>query len=838
MYMAVTDPIGPPMRSLTEPLERAFLPEGDRDLPARFYQGLCLIGGVLAALVLIPLEFLLHRPVVVGVAALSFALLAFVLYAAARRGYYFYTLLFVLLLVTLNVLWFPNAGVAGSGGFYFFPAVLYPLVFFEKRWRRALGLLVVANYLALVWIDRAFPGVATPFLSDRERAVDLASGFVVSSIASGLILWVVITGYRGERQRLKTTVQALDESRAQLARIFQLNPDAVYIIDPAARRFLDVNEGFERLSGWTRAEAVGRNGLDLELWVDPDQRVTLYERFQTDGRVDAFRSRFRRRDGGEFWGSTSAAPIEVGGRTCLLMTTRDVTGQIGAEQAVVESRAMLFALIDSSDDLVWLVDPATHAIVLFNTAFAAYVRNDQAVELRPGMLPRDVLPPDAADQWIEFYTRAVVEGPFTLEYTTRSKHRTFLLSFNPVRAGGDLLGVSVFGKDITEHKRAEEARDRMELQLVEAQKMESLGSLAGGVAHDFNNMLGGIMGYADLLLSDESSPARRTQLEAILHAATRSSELTRKLLAFARRGKNIVEAIEVRGIVRESVAMLRPSLRPDVGLELDLREAWSIDGDPSQLSQMIVNLCINANEAMRDGGTLTIRTADVDVDADAGRARNLPAGEYVELTVEDSGVGMSDEVKARAFEPFFTTKVGGEITGTGLGLATVYGIVHLHRGTVGIESAPGQGTAFTILLPRGTLARTARAAPVGAQPGEGLILVVEDEELLRDFTRAALKRLGYRTLAAADGVDGVRVFLEHHGELAAVILDLKMPRKGGRETFLEIREIDPGVPVLICSGFGDNEEAQGLITLGAKGLLPKPFRLSELSDRLGAMIRT
>jgi two-component system, cell cycle sensor histidine kinase and response regulator CckA len=201
--------------------------------------------------------------------------------------------------------------------------------------------------------------------------------------------------------------------------------------------------------------------------------------------------------------------------------------------------------------------------------------------------------------------------------------------------------------------------------------MDSLGSLAGGVAHDFNNMLGGIMGYTDLLMAGEPDPARQEQLKAILQAATRSSELTRKLLAFARRGKNIVESVDLNAAVRESMAMLMPSLGHDVATTLKLQAAHHVDADPTQLNQVIVNLCINAAEAMPEGGTLVVGTGDVVLDATSSMLWDLKPGPYVELTVTDSGVGMTDKVRQRIFEPFFTTKDGGTASGTGLGLPTV-----------------------------------------------------------------------------------------------------------------------------------------------------------------------
>ena len=473
-----------------------------------------------------------------------------------------------------------------------------------------------------------------------------------------------------------------------------------------------------------------------------------------------------------------------------------------------------------------MVHPTTFGLAMFNDAFVTYFAERTVRRRAKALRPEDVLPPELAARWRAFYARALAEGPFTLEYQSSSGPHTILLSIHVVQHDGQPLGVSVFGKDITALKQAEADRDRIRLQFLEAQKMESLGSLAGGVAHDFNNMLGGIMGYTDLLMAGEPDPARQEQLKAILQAATRSSELTRKLLAFARRGKNIVESVDLNAAVRESMAMLLPSLGPDVTTTLNLQAAHHVDADPTQLNQLIVNLCINAGEAMPVGGTLAVGTCDVLLNATTCVPWNLKPGPYVELTVADSGVGMTDEVRQRIFELFFTTKTGGTISGSGLGLPTVYGVVHLHRGAIKVDSAAGEGATFTVLLPKGTLAAPDVAPDIAVPSGSGLVLVVEDEAMLRQLATTALTHLGYRALTASDGVEGVDLFRTHHHELAGVLLDLKMPRKSGRETFTEMRAIDANVPVLLCSGYGDNEEAQGLISWARSGCYPSPTGLA------------
>jgi len=788
-------------------------------------------------LLIVPINLAQGLPLVISAAALAFGLICFVLYVGARRGYYYPTVAWVSLMITLNVIWFPNAGINGSVTFFFLPAAMYAVAFYRNPVRWWTVGLVVLNACVLFWIDHHFPELSTPYRSAADRQVDIAGGFICTVVVVVLMVWVGIGVYERERERLASTAEQLAVSREQFSAIFQLNPEAVLLLDEQTERIIEVNGGFERFTGWVPDEVVGKTTDELDLWVDSAMRTRLYTRLNRESKVWGYQARLRARNGRAMWASISIARVEIAGRRCLLATARDVSTQIDAQRTVAKSRAMLATFLNSTEDLLWMVDPVTYGLTIWNDAFHRHLARDFGLSATEGLRPEDLRSPDLAARWRSFYQRALQQGPFAIEHDTIDGAQTLLLSFHVVRHDGEVLGVSVFGRDITALKRAQEEHDRIRLQFLQAQKMESLGSLAGGVAHDFNNMLASIMGFADLLIPAESEPERREHLFAIVRAATRSSELTRKLLAFARRGKNIVEAVDLNVTIRESLSMLTPSLRPDVTVSLQLATTRHVDGDPSQLHQMVVNLCINANEAMPQGGRLTVATMDVALDDATARRWEVPPGPYVRVAVADSGVGMTEAVRQRIFEPFFTTKAGGEVSGTGLGLSTVYGVVHLHRGTIRVESRPGAGTTFTVLLPQGTLSPVEQTLAPAPSRGSGCILVVEDEEMLRRLAKTALTRLGYSAITASDGVEAVEIFAARHHELSGVLLDLKMPRKAGRETFVEMRAIDPTVPVLLCSGYGENEEAQSLISMGAIGLLSKPYRIGELSELLARFRR-
>ncbi len=393
------------------------------------------------------------------------------------------------------------------------------------------------------------------------------------------------------------------------------------------------------------------------------------------------------------------------------------------------------------------------------------------------------------------------------------------------------------GRLVTDVNRALEAVDhqhRLEQQVrdAHAQKINSLGSLAGGVAHDFNNMLSGIMAYADLLLEQETDPRRQKFLLNILAAASRSGELTAKLLAFGRRGKNRVERVGLDQAVQECLSILGPTLHPDLQVRTQLEEGLSIDGDPLQIQQVLMNLCLNAIEAMPNPGSLAISTRGIHLGDAEALAIRLPVGTYVLLEVSDTGMGMDPAILDQIFEPFFTTKTKAGETGTGLGLSTVYGIVEAHHGAIEVDSRPGVGTTFRVLLPKGILAPDPRRQEGALGAGKGVVLVVEDEPLVRDVARSALESLGYCVETAEHGQAGVTVYQERHGELLAVLLDLKMPVMSGLEAFALMRQVDASVPIIICTGYGENEEVQTLLSQGAAGLLSKPYRLLELSEAI------
>ena len=395
----------------------------------------------------------------------------------------------------------------------------------------------------------------------------------------------------------------------------------------------------------------------------------------------------------------------------------------------------------------------------------------------------------------------------------------------PVLDGdGAVTHVVIAFIDITREATAEEARAESEARLRRAQRMESVGQLAGGIAHDFNNMLAVIKGLAALIAKDETDPQKRADLATIDDVTRSAVQLTRSLLGFAGRVKKKNEPVSVNDVVRSIGGMLGRTLERSIDLVLDLQATRAVVGDFSMLEQVVMNLAVNARDAMPEGGELRIATRD--------------EGASVVLEVTDTGVGIPPALRERVFEPYFTTKASGSQKGTGLGLATVYGIVSAHGGTIEVRDGAPRGTRMRLALPATDVAPVQpESSHDGDVPrGRGLVLLVEDEPLVRDAAARVVASLGYEVVAAADGAQAVALLRTHGARVVAVVLDRSMPRMDGRATFSALRAIDPGVPVIVTSGFAHDQEAQALLDLGADAFVEKPWPTRHFAEQLVRLV--
>ncbi|HXG38469.1 MAG TPA: PAS domain S-box protein [Bacteroidota bacterium] len=514
---------------------------------------------------------------------------------------------------------------------------------------------------------------------------------------------------------------------------------------------------------------------------------------------------------------------------------RDVTTRKQAEEALRQSEEKYRTLFEESKDVIYISSADGHFIDV-NQAGVELFGYSTKEELLKADIARDLyINPD--DRRV--FRRLIEQNGYVrdLELTLQRKNGERIVALETSTAVRDeknnIVAYRGIIRDMTERKKLEE-------QLRQAQKLQSIGTLAGGIAHDFNNILGIIIGYVSRLSRDKLSPERVNQsIDAISKAAERGAGLVRQLLTFARQTDVQLESVHLNSIVEEVARMIRETFPKSITLSLDLvHHLPSIVADSTQLHQALLNLCLNAKDAMPTGGQLTIATEVVDGKKLRTRTAKAVEDSYVCLRVSDTGTGMDSATQSRIFEPFFTTKRRGG--GTGLGLAVVYGIVDSHRGFIDVASEVGQGTTFRLYFPNPQVdvkqlektSQTYHDIPGGSET----VLVVEDEEMLLELLRSVLEGKGYRVLAARDGVEAIDRYRQHEREIAAVISDVGLPKMSGVESCVELKKINPAVKIILASGYLDPAVKHELAKVEAKEFIQKPYNPDEVLRRLRAII--
>ncbi len=520
---------------------------------------------------------------------------------------------------------------------------------------------------------------------------------------------------------------------------------------------------------------------------------------------------------------------------------RDVTERVRTREALRESEDHYRQLFEGISDLVYVVDKDLRLIAVNERVQTqlGYSREELL-----GLRFSDICDEESAAACRERIESALARGEGRWEGLRRRKDGTKYpveVSARRIRYRGR-PAVMLISRDISERKQAEAERKQFERQLRLAQKLESLGVLAGGIAHDFNNLLMGVLGNASLALmeTDPESPVSE-YLRQIEGAAQRAAELSGQMLAYSGKGRFVIEPINVTSVVEEMAHLLEASVSKKATLEYRLgSDLPMIEGDVSQLRQVMLNLVSNASDALGDtSGVITISTGRVQGTRqlldDAYIPDDLPEGPYLYLEVQDTGCGMDAETLSKVFDPFFTTK----FTGRGLGLAAVMGIVRGHRATLKVRSLPGVGSVFTVLLPemQRSLLRPPKAIELpGGWHGSGTVLVVDDENTVRTVTRRVLERAGFTVVLASDGVEGVEAFRTYRDDLVLVLLDMTMPRLSGEEAFREMQRIRADVPVILSSGYNEPDSLDHFSAEGLAGFIQKPYRAQELLVKVRAVL--
>ncbi len=537
-----------------------------------------------------------------------------------------------------------------------------------------------------------------------------------------------------------------------------------------------------------------------------------------------------------------AAAIGLGGWRVARVRYRGQIERLEQQRTLAHERARLAAVMEATTDLVAFADRHGHLLHL-NLAGRRLLKLDEEAELGTLTLCNLFAPWAAQDLAQNGIPGAERNGTWQGESALRRRDGHEIPVSQVVIAHRDEAGqlgfVSMIARDISEQKRATEEKDRLQLQLGQAQKMESIGRLAGGVAHDFNNMLQVILGNVEMGLQQvPSNNLVHRELVAIRQAARRSAELTRQLLGFARKQAVSPRVLDLNETVDGVLKMLRPLLGESIHLTWQPgTDLWPVKIDPVQVDQILANLATNARDAVVGEGSVAVRTANFVVEpASENALSDSPAGEYVALTVSDTGRGMSPEVLEHLFEPFFTTKAVGK--GTGLGLATVFGIVKQNQGTISVESQPNQGTTFRILLPRAPapapVKEGKRKALVG---GTETVLLVEDEPQILDIGRRTLEKQGYTVLASNVPQSALDLAARHPGQIDLLVTDIVMPGMNGKELKQRLEALKPGIKCLYMSGYTDDIIARHGGLGPNEAFIEKPFSVQDLLDKVRSVLQ-
>jgi len=634
-----------------------------------------------------------------------------------------------------------------------------------------------------------------------------------------------------DRQKVEEILRA---SERKYKDIFNNVSDLLYFHDLEGS-FTETNMAFLRDYGYSALDMVSMNIKDL-----------IPERYK--GRFDDYMQRVRKKGKDEGLMAVKTQSGEeriVEYRSSLIYhdgqpfrvrgSARDITKRKRAEQALRDSEEKYRTILDSIEEGYFEVD-LTGNFTFFNSALSRI--SGYSEEELLGMNNRDYTTPETAKEVFKIFNSTYRTGrPQRLdkyEVIRKDGEKIMLeLSVLPMfDSGSKPLGFRGVVRDITERLKSEEEKKTLEEQLKQSQKLEAIGTLAGGIAHDFNNLLMGIQGNASLMLyALEEDHPHREKLENIEKYVHNGAALTKQLLGFARSGQFELMPVDLNKLVENSSTMFART-KKEINIKTKYQEDISaVEIDKGQIEQVLLNIYVNAWQAMPDGGDLFIETKNVTLDENSPGITEKVSGDYVAVSIRDTGIGMDAKTRGKIFDPFFTTKEIGR--GTGLGLASAYGIIKSHGGLIEVKSKKNKGSTFTVYLPKtGREVVPEKPAAEEIVPGKETILIVDDEEMIIEVGQQILEKLGYQVLPVMSGEEAVKVYKKNKDRIDMVILDMIMPGLGGGETYDHIKNINPDVKVLLSSGYSMNREAAEILKRGCNGFIPKPFDIKKLSSKV------
>jgi len=626
--------------------------------------------------------------------------------------------------------------------------------------------------------------------------------------------------------------ESLYQAEEMVKGILKIIPDTVSIKRVADDSYIEVNDFFSHLFGYSREEIIGKTPLELNIYINPSDRTFILSLIKEKGFVNGLEVNYRKKDGTPITTLLSAQTIRYNNEDCLVAVTRDISKLRETEQA----------LRKSEEEYRLLIENANEGIIVIQGGQIVFI-NPQAMNLS-GFSPDEIhqiqigefIHPEDREEAIGRYLR-ILQGennPGDFEYRAIDgrgnlrwlRSRSVLIEWKKAPA------VLTFASELTEWKKTEAEKKRLEALLRQSQKMEAIGTLAGGIAHDFNNILTAIMGYAELSLFDlpKRNPSRDHIIQ-VLKATGRAKDLVQQILTFSRQSEQEDRPILISQVAKEVLKLLRASLPSTIEIRTKIqKEAGAVLADPTQIQQVIMNLCTNAAYAMREkGGVLDVRVEDIEMGAEQSKTiTDRKPGLYIKITIKDTGEGMTPETMEHIFEPYFTTKE--KETGTGLGLAVVHGIIKRLNGYIQVESRPETGTTFTIFFPKIGVSVTEKIEPLALPPmGHERILIVDDEEIIITLEKEMLQRLGYTVVSRTSPLEALEVFRAKSGEFDLVITDQTMPHMTGEHLAQKLIEIKPDIPIVLCTGYSAQIDENSAKALGIREFIMKPIVLLDLA---------
>ena len=628
--------------------------------------------------------------------------------------------------------------------------------------------------------------------------------------------------------------KALRESENKFATAFRNSPVAMCITSATSGAYTEVNDVFLKDTGYALDEIIGHTSEELGLFVNSADRDRLVSLVVEHGHAYDEAISFRMKSGKQLICSVSTNFITLGGKPHFLSSILDVTMLKEAMAALAESEERFRLAIATSPDAICITRESDGFYIEVNDAFSkmtGYSRQEitgnTSSQVNVWKDPKD------RDQFLELLKND--GSTHDQQFIFRRRDGSFFWGSvsASVMTYRDERHVISITRDITDRTEAELEKQKLQDQIFESRKMESLGTLVGGIAHDFNNMLQIIIGYSEILM-DGIGPDKilQHQLQTIIRTSRDGAELVNKLLAFVQQAQVFPRPVDLNSQIRNVIKFLSRTLPKKVKINFSLsNEPPNIQADPKQLEQILVNLALNASEAMPEGGSLNISTCRVTREADdLVNHPGTKAGDYFLMTVEDSGHGMNNETISKIFDPFFSTKQKGSTRGTGLGLSVVLGIVQQHGWLIECHSEPGVGTRFDIYFP--VIGNPESVGPEHSRKSRSRpdtsILIVEDVPSIVDMEKTIFEAAGYRVFSATNGHEALEIYLANKEQISLVVLDLVMPVMSGKECLMELLKIDPSLKVIIVSGYSRKEEVSQQVLPYVKGFLTKPCSKAEL----------